>query len=132
LIKQSRSDAVAYEEFLQKAEELVKRLASKNPGGDVPVSLQGNAEAIVIFNNLPDILNIGSSILQEDGPVQREEREKLTIRIDQAMRNDAPARWKGDQPKESIVKNLLYDLLGKNREAMQVMFEIVKQQPGYQ
>jgi type I restriction enzyme R subunit len=132
LIKQSRSDAAAYEDFLKKAEELVKRLASKNPGCDVPVSLQGNAEAIVIFNNLPDILNIGSSILQEEGPVQREEREKLTIRIDQSMRNDAPARWKGDQPKESIVKNLLFDLLGKNREAMQAMFEIVKQQPGYQ
>ncbi len=31
LIKQSRADAAAYEEFLQKAEALVKRLAAKQP-----------------------------------------------------------------------------------------------------
>jgi type I restriction enzyme R subunit len=132
LIKQSRADATAYETFLKKAEELVKRLASKNPSNDIPPTLRGNTEAIVIFNNLPDILSIGSSVLQEEGPAQREEWAKLAISIDQAMRNSSPARWKGDQPKETIVKNLLYDLLDKNREAMLALFEILKQQPGYQ
>jgi type I restriction enzyme R subunit len=132
LIKQSRNAAVAYEEFLKKAEELVKRMASKAHDGDVPASLHGNAEAIVIFNNLSDILDIGSSVVREEGPSDRENRVKLALKIDRAMRDDAPARWKGDQPKESMVKNLLFDLLDKNREAMQAMFEIVKQQPGYQ
>jgi type I restriction enzyme R subunit len=132
LIKQSRSAAVAYEEFLKKAEELVKRMASKAQDGDVPASLHGNAEAIVIFNNLSDILDIGSFVVREEGPADRENRVKLALKIDRAMRDDAPARWKGDQPKESMVKNLLFDLLDKNREAMQAMFEIVKQQPGYQ
>jgi type I restriction enzyme R subunit len=36
LIKQSRADTAAYEEFLRKAEELVKRLAARQPEEGVP------------------------------------------------------------------------------------------------
>jgi type I restriction enzyme R subunit len=45
LIKQSRDDAAAYEEFLRKAEELVKKLAAKQPGRGHPAALHGNREA---------------------------------------------------------------------------------------
>ena len=55
LIKQSRADAAAYEEFLQKAEALVKRLAQKQPDDGVPAVLHGKPEAIVLFNNLASI-----------------------------------------------------------------------------
>ena len=40
LIKQSRADAAAYEEFLKKAEELVKRMAQKDQRPVVPAVLQ--------------------------------------------------------------------------------------------
>ena len=56
LIKQSRADAAAYEEFLRKAEALVKRLARSSPTAGVPAVLHGKPEATVIFNNLPRIL----------------------------------------------------------------------------
>ena len=56
LIKQSRADAAAYEEFLRKAEALVKRLAAKQPDAGVPAALHGKREATVIYNNLPRIL----------------------------------------------------------------------------
>ena len=59
LIKQSRADAAAYEEFLRKAEELVKRLAPKQPEAGVPAALHGKREATVIYNNLPRILAAG-------------------------------------------------------------------------
>ena len=52
LIKQSRADAAAYEEFLRKAEALVKRLAEKQPEEGVPAALHGKREATVIYNNL--------------------------------------------------------------------------------
>ncbi len=53
LIKQQRDDAASYEEFLCKAEALVKKLARKEPGPDrVPYQLHGKPEAIVLFNNL--------------------------------------------------------------------------------
>ena len=47
LIKQSRADTAAYEEFLRKAEALVKRLAEKQPEAGVPAALHGKREAIV-------------------------------------------------------------------------------------
>ena len=53
LIKQSRADTAAYEEFLRKAEALVKRLAAKQPEAGVPAVLHGKREATVIYNNLP-------------------------------------------------------------------------------
>src|SRR6266566_4865162 len=52
LIKQSRADTAAYEEFLKKAEDLVIRLAKKEPDEGVPAVLHGKPEAIVLFNNL--------------------------------------------------------------------------------
>ena len=59
LISQSRADTAAYEEFLRKAEALVKRLAAKQPEAGVPAALHGKREATVIYNNLPRILSAG-------------------------------------------------------------------------
>src|SRR5271170_5511010 len=53
LIKQSRADTAAYEEFLRNAEALVKRLAAQEPNDGVPAALHGRREATVIYNNLP-------------------------------------------------------------------------------
>src|SRR5215213_9744660 len=39
LIKQSRADTLAYEAFLKRAEELVKRLVKKSPSSGVPAVL---------------------------------------------------------------------------------------------
>ena len=52
LIKQSREDAAAYEEFLRKAEALVKWLADRQPEDGVPAALHGRREATAIYNNL--------------------------------------------------------------------------------
>src|SRR5947209_1411274 len=52
LIKQSRADTAAYEEFLRQAEALVKRLAARQPEAGVPAELHGKREAITIYNNL--------------------------------------------------------------------------------
>ena len=56
LIKQSRADAAAYEAFLRKAEELVKRMVKKDAIAGIPAVLHGKPEATVIYNNLPSIL----------------------------------------------------------------------------
>ena len=48
LIKQSRADTAAYEVFLRKAEDLVKRLAAKQPEAGIPAVLHGKHEAVVL------------------------------------------------------------------------------------
>jgi hypothetical protein len=134
LIKQARTDAADYEKFLQKAEELVRKLVAKTPSDDVPAVLHGNKEATVIFNNLPTILaNPTSPMLGDDDEVQLQKRTTLALEIDRAMREMAPAGWKEDidGPRGRQVLNALFPLLGRDRDATRALFEIIKNQPGY-
>jgi type I restriction enzyme R subunit len=126
LIKQSRADTEAYEEFLKRAEELVIRLAKKSPAGGVPAVLHGKPEAIVLFNNLA---TLPATIFQ--CPAVEDGKAKLALEIDQAMRERAPAGWKGDEIREKQVLNALYPIMARDRMATQGIFEIIKNQPGY-
>jgi type I restriction enzyme R subunit len=134
LIKQARTDAADYEKFLQKAEELVRKLVAKTPSDDVPAVLHGNKEATVIFNNLPTILaNPTSPMLGDDDEVQLQKRTKLALEIDRAMREMAPAGWKEDidGPRGRQVLNALFPILDRDRDATRAIFEIIRNQPGY-
>ena len=125
LIRQSREDAEAYERFLRDAEELVKKIASKGFADGVPFALHGRKEAIVIFRNLPLVLAKGAVTMDEKQYVE------LALSIDQTMREQAPAGWRGDQARESQVQNALFPLLSRNRNATEALFELVKNQVGY-
>ena len=126
LIEQSRTDAEAYEAFLRKAEELVRKLASKKPDDDVPASLHGNAEATVLFNNLDSIPATSFRY-----PTADEDKATLALRLDWVVRERAPAGWKGDETRERTVQNAIYPLLDKDRLATEALFDIIKNQPGY-
>jgi type I restriction enzyme R subunit len=126
LIKQSREDAASYEEFLRKAESLVKRLAAKQPDAGVPSVLHGKPEATVLFNNLA---TIPATTFQ--CPTDLDKRAELSLQIDMAVRESAPAGWRGDQAREAQVLNALFPILERDREATTAVFEIVKHQQGY-
>jgi type I restriction enzyme R subunit len=130
LIAQSRNDASAYESFLKKAEQLAQKLVKKT-GGDYPHVLYGKTEAIVIYRNLPDILGDDSPMISEDNTLEKEERAELALRIDGAMRVNAPAGWRGDEPRENQVLDALFLIMSKNRKATITLFEIIKNLPGY-
>lgn len=135
LIKQNRADAAAYEEFLRKAEQLAKQLHAKDAQEGVPPALQGRREAIAIYNNLPQILAAGAggaSMVAEPSPGQEAALVELALQIDRALREEAPAGWKGDPAREARVQNALFPLLDRNREATRALFDLVKQQPGYE
>jgi type I restriction enzyme R subunit len=134
LIQQNRADTAAYEEFLRRAEALVKRLAAKHPEAGIPTALHGKPEATVIYNNLPGILATGVAPagIAEPDPAKDEKRLKLALEIDRTMREQAPAGWRGDQAREAQVLNALFPLLDRNREATRALFELVKHQPAYE
>ena len=131
LIKQSRKDAADYEAFLKKAEELVKRMARKDAVAGVPAVLHGKPEAIVLFSNLSDILAGESAVVKEESPFEIEERAALALKLDQAMREKAPAGWKGDDTREKQVLNALFPIMSRDRAATQAVFQIIKNQSGY-
>ncbi|HXJ14012.1 MAG TPA: type I restriction endonuclease subunit R [Candidatus Limnocylindrales bacterium] len=125
LIKQSRADTVAYEAFLKQAEELVRRMAQKDAGGH-PAMLNGYPGAIVLFNNLSDIPATSFQC-----PADEDGRAKLALELDLAMREKAPAGWKGDDIREKQVLNALFPVMSRDRQATQAIFEVIKNQPGY-
>ncbi|ANQ83089.1 Type I restriction-modification system, restriction subunit R [Azoarcus olearius] len=128
LIKQSRDDAAAYEEFLKKAEELVRKLASKQPQAGMPAVLHGNREATVLFNNLASI-----PCVQFQCPTEDDDKAELALQIDRAIREQAPAGWQedADGPRGAQVLNALFPLFNRDRAATKAMFEIAKSQQGY-
>ena len=126
LITQSRADLAAYEEFLRKAEALVKRLVARQPEANVPAELHGLPEATVLFNNLADV---PATVFR--CPATFDERATLARKIDWVVRERAPAGWKGDEVRERQVLNAIFPLMDRDREATEAIFEIVKQQPGY-
>jgi type I restriction enzyme R subunit len=136
LIQQDRKDAAAYEAFLRDAEALVKRLASKQPEAGVPAELHGKPEAIAIYNNLPAILagdaNKSAHVSEPPSPEYIDRLLRLALLVDVTVREHAPAGWKGDQTREAQLLNALYPLLAPNRAATLALFEIIKNQPGYQ
>ncbi|PKM12823.1 MAG: restriction endonuclease subunit R [Gammaproteobacteria bacterium HGW-Gammaproteobacteria-5] len=133
LIAQSREDTEAYEEFLRKAEALAKQLAGKQSIAGVPAVLHGKHEAVVLYQNLPDILGrtMPATATREARETYNDERATLALSIDRAMREQAPAGWKGDPAREAQVLNALFPLLERNRELTQAVFDLIKHQPGY-
>ena len=134
LIKQSRTETVDYEKFLRDAEALVKQMAGRPTADGTPVVLHGNREATVIFNNLPQVLAAGrgaANTAQHTGAAADHAMATLALEIDRAMRERAPAGWRGDQAREAQVQNALFPLLNRDRDATAALFEIVKNQPGY-
>jgi type I restriction enzyme R subunit len=126
LIELKRNITESYEDFLQKAEALVLRMAGKAAKGTHPTVLNGHPEAIRLFNNLA---SIPADTFQ--CPTDEDEKAKLALDIDRAMREKAPAGWKGDETREKQVLNALFPLMDRDRKATVALFEIIKNQSGY-
>ncbi len=126
LIQQSRSEAEDYESFLRHAESLVRQMSSRQSFQGSPNVLHGKTEAMVLYNNLDSIAKTSFQC-----PDTAKEKAALALKIDLAVREQAPAGWKGDQAREAQVLNALFPLLDRDREATLAIFEIIKNQPGY-
>ncbi|VVE10285.1 Type-1 restriction enzyme R protein [Pandoraea communis] len=136
LIQQSREGTEAYESFLSKAEDILKKHRAKQHDIDEPAMLRGNAGALVIYRNLPDIIS-GDVLPNADGVIKEPQADYgdplalMALKIDRLMCDEAPAGWRGDEAKERIVQNFLHPLTGKNREATLKLFDLLRNQPGY-
>lgn len=131
LIRQKRAETQEYEAFLQKAEELVRKASQGQNTEGVPEKLRGKPEAIVIYNNLPEILSAGSSMTAEPA-IPYEVLIKLALDIDVIMHEKAPSGWRGDETREREVLNALYPLMNKNRSATEALFELLMNMRGYE
>jgi len=91
--------------------------------------LKDNPEAKIIYDNLPQILNIKSSNLKSEYDSVRVD---LALEIDEIMMKEAPANWLGDEPRGKVILNLLYNVLDQDKDATLKLFELLKTIPKYQ
>ena len=135
LIRQKRDDTESYEQFLKDAEALAKKLAKGKGENGVPAALQGNKEATVLYNNLPAVLVAAAptpeQLAAEPDAADGDPLLELALELDQAIREQAPADWKGDPAREAQVLNAIHPIMKKNKAATRAIFEIIKNQPGY-
>ena len=64
-------------------------------------------------------------------PADPAKKAELALDLDRAMREHAPAGWKGDDTREKQVLNALFPIMSRDRQATQAIFEIIKNQPSY-
>lgn len=133
LIQQKHDDTASYEQFLKNAEALAKRLGQGSGEKGIPVVLHGNKEATVLYNNLPEVLaaSVPPHTVAEPPAPYGDEHLQLALNLDRAVRDKAPADWKGDPAREAQVLNAIFPILGRNETATRAMFDIIKNQPGY-
>jgi type I restriction enzyme R subunit len=130
LIAQRREATEEYKAFLQKAQALAKQVVSKATGHDLPPEIVDKPGAQFLYRNLPQVLGAPHAIA-EPGGASTTGYLALAISIDLAMRENAPAGWRGDQPKESQVKNVLFPLLNRDRVKTTAVFELLRNYQGY-
>ncbi|RKF38612.1 type I restriction endonuclease subunit R [Paraburkholderia fungorum] len=135
LIQQKRDDTDSYEQFLKNAEALAVKLGNQGQeSSKLPTELRGNKEAAVLYNNLPDVLLATAAqdnTAEEPIPPYGDEYLTLALMLDKAVREKAPAGWKGDSAREAQVLNAIYPIMKKNKAATMAIFEIIKNQSGY-
>jgi len=109
LIKERKTNAVNYEEYLKRIAKLSNKVNSLLRE-DLPPQLKTKAQQS-LYNNL-------------------NKNEKLALDIDEAVRKVKKAEWRGNVQKENEIKAELYKILNDVNEVERV-FSIVKQQNEY-
>tara|TARA_R110001599_G_scaffold242579_1_gene442206 strand:- start:8046 stop:11168 length:3123 start_codon:yes stop_codon:yes gene_type:complete len=130
LIKERKANAVSYEEYLRRIAELAQQV-NAGQGNDTPSTLKTKG-ARSLYDNLG-------------------KNEELAIKLDEAIRTQSPADWRGNKAKENMIKRSIYDVLvagqdsyyASNMEAaeptgeygleyqVEIIFDIVKEQVEY-
>ncbi|MCY4227137.1 MAG: hypothetical protein OXF20_05470 [Gammaproteobacteria bacterium] len=114
----------SYEEFLQKAESLVRKMQGRTSAEEHPSVLNGHPLAAVLFNNLPSIPADSFQF-----PQDVDKRADLSLEIERVMRESAPAGWKGDDIRERQILNALFPLFNRDSTATEAIFDIIRNQP---
>ena len=109
LIEERRNNAVNYEEYLKKIALAVKYVW-QGKTNSIPVTLRTPA-LIALYNNLG-------------------KDETLAIQVHETILRVKPDGWKGEEPKENVVKAALLRIL-KDENEVERVFEIIKKQAEY-
>jgi type I restriction enzyme R subunit len=101
---------IDYEEFLKRMAQLAKQVQA-GKADDVPRKLDTPGKR-ALYNNLS-------------------QNEDLALKIDAVVRRVRPNAFRGNQPKENVIKAAMLPILGNDRAEVERIFLIIKAQPEY-
>src|SRR5262245_44204549 len=99
---------IDYEEFLKRIAQLAKQVQA-GKANDVPQKLDTPGKR-ALYNNL-------------------NQNEELALTIDAVVRRVRPNAFRGNQPKENVIKAAMLPILGNDRAEVERIFLIIKAQP---
>ena len=109
IIIERKSNAINYEDYLKKIADLATKVQTGTTG-EIPVTLKTPALRS-LYNNL-------------------NKDEILAIEIHNSIIEVRPDGWRGNEPKERVIKQKLFQVL-KNEAEVERIFEIIKLQQEY-
>jgi type I restriction enzyme R subunit len=127
LIKSRKENAIEYEEYLRKIADLTRRVVAGHDA-DLPEPLRRSAGLRALYNNLKSSgTSRGSAGLDAsaEDPVLG-----LAVRLDESIKANAPADWRGILTREKAVKRAMHAVL-QDADQVERLFPIIKQQQEY-
>ncbi|MBF2078899.1 MAG: restriction endonuclease subunit R, partial [Synechococcales cyanobacterium T60_A2020_003] len=131
IIEARKQKAIAYEEYLQRIAELVKKVES-GQDGNVPTQLDTPGKR-AIYNALRTTATPGKAAEAAGTYTTANETDlvELALKIDQTVKYVRPDDWRDNGgPKEQMIKAALYGIL-QDIEEVERIFPIIKQQSEY-
>jgi len=125
LIAARRAKALDYEEYLKRIAELAKKV-EVGIEDNTPEDLDTPAKR-ALYNNLVKIRTPENEL--SEGGAQYIVAD-LALKIDKVIREVRPDGWRGIRPRENVIKDALYSILGDVDE-VEKLFLIIKEQNEY-
>ncbi len=133
VIADRRAKAIAYEEYLKRIAEIVKKVGA-GKAEDTPSTLDSPGKR-AIYNKLKELLATTSASRKVAEPsdaygTPEDKSLELALLIDQTVKKIRPDGWRGVQAKEAVIKSALFAIL-QDDDHVEAMFRIIENQKEY-
>ncbi|MEM6257443.1 MAG: HsdR family type I site-specific deoxyribonuclease [Planctomycetota bacterium] len=124
VIKARKAQAVAYSEYLKKIAELAKNV-HEGCDDSTPQAVDTPGRRAV-YNQLKKLFADGAmgDMAQSDGPLD------VAIKIDEHVKAKRPNAWRGYQPREQRIKELIHEVV-QDIDVVESLFAVIKAQGEY-
>ena len=109
IIKERKSEALDYEEYLKRIAELAKKV-HEGDSENLPESIN-TAGLKVLYNNL-------------------DENEELAVSLHENLKNNAPDGWREHSPSQNRVKGLIFEIVN-DTDLVERLYQLIEHQMEY-
>jgi len=133
IIKQRKAEAIAYEEYLKRIAHVAKQVEEEK-ADNTPVELDTPGRRALFNNLMLDAADSGHAGVHDPsallGTEESEQALAQAIAVDAAVKAARPDDWRGNGPRENVVKKAIHDIVGDEAE-VERLFVIIKGQKEY-